>query len=65
MRKFILFQGSLHMYNFSLDTTLFPTYFMTDDLKLCMLTKLTGKIPNSKGFVHLFTVKAYGKIIKN
>jgi hypothetical protein len=37
---------------------------MNNNIKYYILAKVMGRVPNHKSLVHLFTVKAFGEIIK-
>lgn len=53
------------MSNFKLDDKYIPTYLLSENMKFCILAKVLGKMPQTKGLVRLFTAKAIGEIIKN
>ncbi|KAG5674425.1 hypothetical protein PVAND_004397 [Polypedilum vanderplanki] len=50
--------------NFTLSNNFVPSYLLINDLKFMVVSKLTGKVANHKGFMHLFTAKTYGTILK-
>lgn len=58
-------QGLIHVTNFGFNDKYLPIYMLAENVTFTMMINATGKVPNSKGLVYLFTTKMFGKITRN